>query len=102
MEEHLQIMTQELADGKAQLVDVREQYEWDEGHLKQAWLAPLSELQEGSVPQDLDPTKILYLHCRSGQRVYQAAPLLEELNFTNVVPLNEGFTTLVDEGFEQA
>ena len=41
-----------------------------------------------------------YLHCRSGQRVHMAAPLLEDLGIGEVIPLDEGFVELVTEGFE--
>ena len=89
----------QLEDGKAQLFDVREQDEWDAGHLSQASLVPLSSLSEGNEPQGYDKSKKTYLHCRSGKRVMTAAPILEEMGFEDVTPLNEGFEALMAEGF---
>lgn len=98
----LDTIKKELASGDAQLFDVREQEEWDAGHLKDAALVPLSSLNEGACLVDLDKSKKVYLHCRSGQRVLSAAPILEDLGFDSVTPLGEGFDALVSEGFEEA
>ena len=89
----------QLEDGEAQLLDVREQDEWDAGHLTQASLVPLSTLSEGVDPQGLDKTKKTYLHCRSGKRVMTAAPILEGMGYADVTPLHEGFEALMAEGF---
>lgn len=97
-----------LADGTAKLIDVREEGEWDAGHLAAADLVPLSMLR--SLPADqldtkltseLPKDKIIYCHCRSGGRVLAAAPILEELGY-DVRPLALGYSALVEEGFEKA
>jgi len=88
-----------LEDSEVQLLDVREQDEWDAGHLAVTTLVPLSALREGICPDGLDKSKSTYLHCRSGRRVLEAAPLLEQLGFEKVVPLDEGFEALMAEGF---
>lgn len=88
-----------LEDGELQLLDVREQDEWDAGHLSDTVFVPLSGLREGSCPEGLDKSKPTYLHCRSGRRVLEAAPLLEQLGFEKVTPLEEGFEALMAEGF---
>ncbi len=100
MKAHLEQMKEELAAGTAQLLDVREFNEWQEGHLKQALFAPLSNLEAGDEPDDVDLELKTYLHCRSGRRVRMAAPLLEDLGISEVIPLDEGFDELVTEGFE--
>ena len=102
MQDHLKNMLNEIQSGTAQLLDVREQGEWDMGHLKLAVLAPLSELSEEKLPEGLDLAKRTYLHCRSGQRVRSAAPILEDMGFADVIPLHEGFDELVEEGFAEA
>ncbi len=102
MQNHLKTMLEEVQSGKAQLYDIREEGEWNEGHLKIAKLIPLSTLREYEVPKGEDSAKKTYLHCRSGQRVQMAAPILEEIGFTEVIPLSEGFQELSDEGFEEA
>jgi phage shock protein E len=92
-----------VESGKAVLVDVREQGEWDLGHLKAARLIPLSALsKEGAVaPADLPKDKPIYLHCRSGARCLKAAEILKPLGY-DVRPLKAGFGDLVKGGFPKA
>ncbi|MCA9146075.1 MAG: methyltransferase domain-containing protein [Planctomycetaceae bacterium] len=97
-----------IAEGTAKLIDVREQAEWEAGHLAAAELIPLSMLK--SLPADelstklaeqLPKDKIIYCHCRSGSRVLAATPILQELGY-DIRPLALGYSLLVDEGFEKA
>ena len=97
--EHLEVMKEELESGEAQLFDVREPQEWASGHLKLAKLVPLSDLMEGEVPK-YERSLLTYVHCAAGIRVHNAAPVLEAMGFERVVPLPEGFATLVGLGFE--
>lgn len=102
MQEHIENMMREINEGDAQLFDVREHEEWLSGHLVQAELVPLSGLEYGVLPREYDKTKKTYLHCRSGVRVFSAAPLLKSMGFTDVIPLHEGFQDLVWDGVEKA
>lgn len=61
------------------LLDVREDYEFKEKHIKQAQLFPLSKLPE-SINQ-LDNNKKYYLICRSGKRSRRAAEFMNNKNF---------------------
>jgi phage shock protein E len=94
-----------LADKKAVLIDVREKSEWDDGHLKDAKLLPLSSLKGASLPADLDKIlpkeKIAYLHCASGKRVLKAAEILRKNGF-DVRPLKDGYKELLNTGFPKA
>jgi rhodanese-related sulfurtransferase len=99
-------ITQVKADvtaGKAVLVDVREQAEWDNGHLKAAQLLPLSLLSKdgAAIPATLPKDKPLYLHCRSGGRSLKAAEILKAKGY-DVRPLEQGYGQLVKDGFEKA
>ena len=97
---------QQLADKKAILLDVREQNEWDRGHLREAQLMPLSGLKRaasdptakdrlvGSLPND----RIVYCHCAKGVRALMAGNILEKLGY-DVRPLADGFEQLRDAGF---
>ena len=97
----IEIIKKELLEGKAQLLDVREMNEWKEGHLKLAKHISLSSLQEGEEPpKDIDRDQKTYLHCRSGNRTLIAAPLLENMDFSKIVPLNKGFEELSKLGLE--
>lgn len=71
------------------IIDVREVYEYDLGHIKGAINIPLSELRErvNEIPKD----KPVYLHCRSGQRSYNAALALQNLGFTDVTNITGSF-----------
>ncbi len=94
-----------VEDKKAVLIDVREQKEWDDGHLKLAGLLPLSLIKKG-VPDEelakkLPKGKIVYLHCKSGGRVLPAAELLQKKGY-DVRPLKQGYEDLLKEGFEKA
>ncbi len=95
----LETLRQELASGSAQLLDIREWDEWKAGHLAQAVFCPLSGINGGDIPTELDLSKKTYIHCRSGRRVLQGKPLLEEAGFTQVIALPEGFDALAAAGF---
>ena len=94
-----------VADGKAVLLDVREQSEWDAGHLKDAKHLPLSALR-GNVKAD-DVAKvapkgaIVYCHCASGVRCLKAADALKQLGY-DVRPLKPGYADLLKAGFAPA
>ncbi len=60
-----------LADGTIMLVDVREQIEWDAGHIPGAIFNPLSQFDASALPAAA-PGKRVVLHCRSGRRSIDA------------------------------
>jgi phage shock protein E len=94
----------EMAKNEAVLVDVREQKEWDEGHLEGALLLPLSWLRDASkegLAEKLPAKKILYVHCRSGGRARTAAGMLMKQGY-DARPLKSGFEDLVQAGFTRA
>ena len=94
-----------IANGKAVLLDVREKSEWDDGHLKDAKLLPLSVLKDGAKAEDVarvvPKDKIVYLHCGSGVRSLKAADELKKLG-SDVRPLKPGYKELLKAGFEAA
>lgn len=92
-----------VAAGKAVIVDVREQAEWDNGHLKVASLVPLSLLSKdgAEIPSTLPKDQPIYLHCRSGARSLKAAEILKAKGY-DVRPLQAGYGQLVKDGFEKA
>lgn len=94
----------EIDAGKAILVDVREQREWDAGHVDGAVFLPLRHIADGlsgeeaaKLPQD----KTVYLHCAIGLRAASAGELLEKQGYT-VRPLDVDWKALVKAGFPQA
>ena len=103
----LETVRQALANGDAVLVDVREQGEWESGHLEAATLVPLSKLKETAgddrfleqLSKTLPLDKTVYCHCRSGGRVLVAAPILRKLGY-DVRALKAGYSKLLEAGFE--
>ena len=90
-----------VAEGKAVLVDVRNDEEWAEGHVAGAIFLPVMTLVEGCDPAALanvlPADKVLYTHCRVGMRAKAAAIVLRRLGY-NVRPLEPGFEELVEAG----
>jgi len=81
-----------LLEEGACIIDVREKEEWDAGHIKGARHIPLSELRErlDEIPND-EP---VYLHCRSGQRSYNALMALQNRGWKNLYNVSGGFMGL--------
>src|SRR5215212_2594594 len=78
-------------DDEATLIDVREDSEWEQGHLPGALHISKSYVEqqiEGAVP-DKDAPVVLY--CAGGVRSLFAAQTLEQLGYTNVVSMSGGF-----------
>ena len=69
------------------VIDVREQGEWDAGHIPGATLLPLADVPQriGEVQPDKDAP--LLLHCAVGGRSARAADWLTQMGYTNVVSM---------------
>lgn len=72
------------------LIDVREEIEWQKGHIEGAILWPLSKLQAGDLP-DIPKTRDIILLCQRGIRSKQAAHILKGHGLTNVFSLTGGY-----------
>ncbi|MDU2157246.1 FAD-dependent oxidoreductase [Clostridium sp.] len=81
-----------LVESGAYIIDVREIREYENGHLKGAKNIPLSQLREriNEIPKDIP----VYLHCRTGQRSYNAALALQNLGYRNVYNVTGSFLGL--------
>jgi molybdopterin/thiamine biosynthesis adenylyltransferase/rhodanese-related sulfurtransferase len=74
----------------ATLIDVREQVEWDAGHIEGATFIPQGELPgriQAAVP---DPSTEIVLYCRSGARSGRMTAVLQSMGYTNVVNMAGG------------
>ncbi len=87
---------------KAVLIDVREKDEWKDGHLQNAVLLPLSEIEKGITQERLEKIApkgtIIYLHCAFGSRSLQAAESLSRSG-RDLRALQSGYDDLVAAGF---
>lgn len=83
------INIESLVKNKEFLLDVREEYEYQEGHVKGAVNLPLREIlsQKDSLPKDKD----IYVYCRSGHRSADAVNFLKSLGFEKVHNIEGGF-----------
>lgn len=67
------------------ILDVREQYEFDESHIKNAVLLPLGSISEKlAVAVIPEKDTIVLVYCRSGNRSKTASDALVNLGYTNV------------------
>lgn len=90
--------------GKAVIVDVREQDEWDEAHLKGAILIPRSKLtieaELAKLLEKVPKDKVIYTHCKAGRRALACGEILKKHGY-DVRPLKPGIQELLDAGFEK-
>jgi rhodanese-related sulfurtransferase len=66
--------------GEIQLVDCREQYEWEAGRVEGAIFIPLNTLMAGGGPE-LHASKPIAVICRSGNRSELASTMLQARGF---------------------
>lgn len=66
------------------ILDVREQDEFNEGHIKGAILLPYTEINEKAESILPDKDKLVLVYCRSGRRSKIAAESLAALGYTNI------------------
>ncbi|MFN9717875.1 MAG: rhodanese-like domain-containing protein, partial [Planctomycetota bacterium] len=101
----IELVKERVANKSAVLLDVREQNEWDAGHLTDAQFLPLSKMKDpAAVTEALAPLpkdKPIYLHCRSGGRVLQFADIVAGKGY-DIRPLKAGYERLVESGFPKA
>ena len=82
----------DLVEQGAYFIDVRNREEYEKGHIINAVNIPLSEIRDRTdeIPKD----RPVYLHCRSGQRSYNAVMALQHLGFDNVYNVSGSFLGL--------
>ena len=78
-----------------QLIDVRENWEWQIARIPGAELIPLSGFESGS--SKIDPTREVVLYCKVGARSMHAAEYLADRGFSKVANLSGGILRWADE-----
>lgn len=67
--------------GEWQILDVREPYEWDAGHIEDAVHVPLNGVMAGAEQERLDPGRPVIVVCKTGNRSELAALMLQARGF---------------------
>jgi hydroxyacylglutathione hydrolase len=76
------------ADPDLQILDVREQSEWDSGHIPAAFFAPWHDIDR--LPDGLEAAKPIAVICASGQRAATAASLVRRYGAERVIHVVDG------------
>jgi sulfur-carrier protein adenylyltransferase/sulfurtransferase len=87
-----------LADQGFHVIDVREQSEWDAGHVAGATLLPMAVVADRIIEVAPDRDARILLHCAVGARSGRAASWLVQLGYTNVVNLKAPINEWKDRG----
>ena len=77
----------ELAASGWRILDVREQVEWNEGHIPNATLLPLADLPSRIAEVAPDRDAPLLVHCAVGARSLRASAWLVQNGYTSVASL---------------
>jgi molybdopterin/thiamine biosynthesis adenylyltransferase/rhodanese-related sulfurtransferase len=88
-----------IESGEPVVVDVREQGEWDEGHIAGAVHVPRGHLESRIERLAPDTSRPVVVYCSAGNRSAFAAKTLSELGYEDVVSLAGGFTDWKRNGF---
>ena len=67
------------------ILDVREQHEYDSGHIPGAVLLPVGTITKDTAAAVIDESDtVVLVYCRSGNRSKTASQALADLGYTNV------------------
>ena len=92
-----EISPAEAMDQDAVFIDVREDEEWQAGHIKEARHYPLSKMltDPDKIPRelnDLTKERALILYCQKGIRSLHAADLMASKGFANLFSMRGGYS----------
>ena len=78
--------------GRLNILDVRKPFEYEAGHIKDAWNFPLDYIHEnmGQIEQN----KLYYIHCAGGYRSMIAASILRSRGHHNIIDIAGGFKAI--------
>ena len=74
-----------MDDQEVLILDVREQDEYDSGHIVDAVLLPVGSINENTAAEVIgEKDSVVLVYCRSGNRSKKAARVLAELGYTQI------------------
>ncbi|HMC06103.1 MAG TPA: molybdopterin-synthase adenylyltransferase MoeB [Solirubrobacterales bacterium] len=94
----LERVREEIDAGEAELIDVREQHEWDEAHLEAATHVPQGDLLDRIEELVPERSRRVLLYCRTDNRSSRAADALHGLGYANVAVLRGGIVGWQEAG----
>jgi len=80
------------------VLDVREQWEYDEGHIPGVTLIPMAEVSQRL--DDIPADKTVIVTCRSGNRSGQVTDYLRQQGFDNVHNMDGGILAWEAAGYD--
>jgi hydroxyacylglutathione hydrolase len=85
----VEALSGQLQSSVMQVLDVRREREWEDGHIEGASWWPLDNFKV--APPEIDRTVPIAVHCKGGYRSMIACSLLQRAGFQNVVNVVGGF-----------
>lgn len=80
-----------------QIIDVREQHEYEKAHIKGAKHMPLSEFDQKYTT--IDKNKPIYIHCGVGGRATKAAEFLLAIGYKGLFVIDGGMKAWLEAGY---
>ena len=82
-----------ISNSSVNIVDVREENEFNAGHLDKAILLPrgVLEFKINSIPELSNKSAAIIVYCATGKRSALSADALQNLGYTNVLSMAGGY-----------
>lgn len=87
-------------DPKLAVIDVRNETEFGDGHVKDATNLPLSDMTDVAQIANFDDEQNLYVHCGGGYRSVIASSLLKRQGYHNLRNVLGGWNKIKEENIE--
>ena len=89
----------QLIENGALIIDVREQNEYDQAHIENSVLVPLSTVSAEKINEVNPHNKTILIHCHSGKRSKIAANIILTQGYTGeILELDEGIKAWTEFG----
>ena len=81
------------------VIDVREQNEYDQAHIENSVLVPLSTVSAEKINEINPQNKTILIHCHAGKRSKVAANIILSQGYTGeILELDEGISAWIEFG----